>query len=31
MSLYLGNKKVNPTVVDKDNKKHDQLVDGTIS
>ena len=31
MSLYLGNQKVTPTVVYKDNKKLTQLVDGTIS
>lgn len=31
MSLYLGNQKVTPTVVYKDNKKFTQLVDGSIS
>ena len=31
MSLYLGNQKVTPTVVYKDNKKFTQVVDGSIS
>ena len=31
MSLYLGNQKVTPTVVYKDNKKFTQVVDNTIS
>ena len=31
MSLYLGNQKVTPTVVYKDNKKFTQTIDGTIS
>lgn len=31
MSLYLGNQKVTPTVVYKDNKKFTQMVNGTIS
>lgn len=31
MSLYLGNQKVTPTIVYKDNKKLTQTIDGTIS
>ena len=31
MSLYLGNQKVTPTVVYKDNKKLTQLIDGSVS